>query len=46
MIHTEPSSFEEAVKEQVWKDVMAKEYDSIMKMMSRILYLDRKKNLL
>jgi len=31
MIQAELPTFEEAVKEQVWKDVMAKEYESIMK---------------
>ena len=31
MIQVEPSSFEEAVKKQVWKDAMAEEYESIMK---------------
>lgn len=31
MIHAEPSSFKEVVKEQVWKDAMAEEYESIMK---------------
>lgn len=31
MIQVEPSTFKEVVKEQVWKDVMAKEYKSIMK---------------
>lgn len=31
MIHVEPSTFNEATKEQVWKDVMAEEYESIMK---------------
>lgn len=31
MIQVEPSSFEEALKEQVWKDYMAKEYESIVK---------------
>eukprot|EP00253_Pinus_taeda_P032236 PITA_32236 len=31
MIQVEASTFEEVVKEQVWKDAMAKEYKSIMK---------------
>lgn len=31
MIQAKPSSFEEAVKEQVWKDVMAEESESIVK---------------
>eukprot|EP00253_Pinus_taeda_P005074 PITA_05074 len=31
IIQVEPPTFEEAVKEQVWKDVMAEEYKSIMK---------------
>jgi len=31
IIQAEPCTFEESVKEQVWKDVMAKEYESIMK---------------
>ena len=31
MIQVEPSSFEDVVKEQVWKDAMAKEYESIVK---------------
>jgi len=31
MIQTEPPTFEEVVKEQVWKDVMVEEYESIMK---------------
>ena len=28
--HSEPSSFEEAVDQQVWRDAMVEEYDSIM----------------
>eukprot|EP00253_Pinus_taeda_P003735 PITA_03735 len=31
IIQNEPSSFEEAVKHQVWKDAMNEEYESIMK---------------
>eukprot|EP00253_Pinus_taeda_P025730 PITA_25730 len=31
MIQAEPSTFEEFVKEQVWKDAMTEEYESIMK---------------
>eukprot|EP00253_Pinus_taeda_P024229 PITA_24229 len=31
IIQNEPSSFEEAVKQQVWKDAMNEEYESIMK---------------
>lgn len=31
MIQAEPLTFKEAIKEQVWKDAMAKEYESIMK---------------
>lgn len=31
IIQVEPSTFEEVVKEQVWKDVVAEEYESIMK---------------
>lgn len=31
MIQVEPSTFEEVVKEQVWKDAMAEEYKLIMK---------------
>ena len=31
IIQNEPSSFSNAVKHQVWKDVMTKEYESIMK---------------
>jgi len=31
MIQAKPSTFEEALKEQVWKDDMVKEYESIMK---------------
>eukprot|EP00253_Pinus_taeda_P002672 PITA_02672 len=31
MIQAEPSTFEEVVKEQVWKDAMVEEYESIMK---------------
>ena len=31
MIQATPSTFGEAVKEQVWKDSMAEEYESIMK---------------
>jgi len=31
IIHAEPPTFQEVVKEQVWKDAMAKEYESIMK---------------
>jgi len=31
VIHVEPSTFEEVVKEQVWKDSMVEEYESIMK---------------
>lgn len=31
MIQVEPPTFEEVVKEQFWKNVMAKEYASIMK---------------
>ena len=31
IIDAEPSSFEEAVEKQVWKDVMHEEYQSIMK---------------
>ena len=31
IVQSEPGSFEEAVKNQVWKDVILKEYESIMK---------------
>lgn len=31
IIQAEPCTFEEVVKEQVWKDAMAEEYESIMK---------------
>ena len=31
IIDVEPSSFEEAMEKQVWKDVMQEEYQSIMK---------------
>jgi hypothetical protein len=31
VIDSEPSTFEEASKHQVWKDVMIEEYDSILK---------------
>jgi len=31
IIQNEPSSFEEAMEQQVWKDVMNEEYESIMK---------------
>lgn len=31
MIQAKPSTFEEVVKEQVWKDAMVEEYESIMK---------------
>ena len=31
IINVEPSSFEEAVEKQVWKDAMQEEYQSIMK---------------
>ena len=31
IIDAKPSSFEEAVRKQVWKDVMHEEYQSIMK---------------
>ena len=31
MFQAKPSTFEEAVKEQVWKDSMSDEYESIMK---------------
>ena len=31
MIQVEPPTFEEVVKEQVWKDVMAEEYELIIK---------------
>eukprot|EP00253_Pinus_taeda_P027783 PITA_27783 len=31
IIHAEPSTFGEAVKEHVWKDAIAEEYESIMK---------------
>ena len=31
IIDVEPSSFEEAVEKQVWKDAMQEEYQSIMK---------------
>ena len=31
IIQNEPSLFAEAVKNQVWKDAMTKEYESIMK---------------
>ena len=30
-IQSEPPTFEKEVKEEVWKDAMAKEYESIMK---------------
>ena len=30
-VQSEPCTFEEAVKHQVWKDAMNKEYESIMK---------------
>ena len=31
IVQSEPGSFEEAIKHQVWKDVMHEEYESIMK---------------
>ena len=31
IVQSEPGSFEEAVKHQVWKDAMHEEYESIMK---------------
>ena len=31
IIQNEPSSFSDAIKHQVWKDSMTKEYESIMK---------------
>jgi len=31
MIQVEPRIFEEEVKEQVWKDAMVEEYESMMK---------------
>ena len=31
IIQNEPSSFSDAIKHQVWKDVMTEEYESIMK---------------
>lgn len=31
MIQVEPSTFEEVVKDKFWKDVIAKEYESIVK---------------
>ena len=31
IVQSEPGSFEEVVKHQVWKDSMHKEYESIMK---------------
>ena len=31
IIQVEPTTFEEVVKEQVWKNSMAREYESIMK---------------
>ena len=31
IVQSEPGTFEEAVKHQVWKDVMHEEYESIMK---------------
>lgn len=31
IIQAKPHTFEEAMKEQVWRDAMAKEYESIMK---------------
>ena len=31
IVQSEPGSFEDAVKHQVWKDAMHKEYESIMK---------------
>jgi hypothetical protein len=31
IIDSEPSTFEEAAKQQVWKDAMMEEYQSIMK---------------
>ena len=31
MIQVEPHTFEEAIKEKFWKDVMVEEYESIMK---------------
>ena len=30
IIQADPSTFKEVVKEQVWKDAMSKEYESIM----------------
>ena len=30
MIQVEPPTFKEVIKEQVWKDAMAKEYESTM----------------
>ena len=31
IVQSEPGSFKEAVKHQVWKDAMHEEYESIMK---------------
>jgi len=31
IIKNDPSSFEEVMKQQVWKDAMNEEYESIMK---------------
>ena len=31
IVQSDPGSFEEAVKHQVWKDAMREEYESIMK---------------
>ena len=33
LIDVEPSNFEKATQQQVWKDAMVEEYNSIMKMM-------------
>jgi len=41
MIQAQLTSFEEEIKEQVWKDVMAEEYESIRKMIYGMLYLDQ-----
>ena len=44
IIQNEPSSFEDVVKQQVWKDAMNEEYESIMKMMFGMWSLGPKTN--
>lgn len=46
IIHAEPCTFEEATKEQVWKDAMTKENEFIIQNMSVKSFLELKVNLL